>query len=78
MNIPNTLNMILEHIYQGKNNGLCNLPINENNAIKKMSFKIQFSFFHWILFKQDFILQALPQGSQDFKKKLSQLWNWEC
>jgi F420-dependent methylenetetrahydromethanopterin dehydrogenase len=39
MNIPNTLNMILKHIYQGKNNELCNLPINENNAIKKMSFK---------------------------------------
>jgi len=39
MNIPNTLNMILEHIYQGKNNGLCNLLINENKAIKKMSFK---------------------------------------
>jgi hypothetical protein len=39
MNIPNTLNMILEHIYQGKNNGFSNLPINENNAIKKMSLK---------------------------------------
>lgn len=39
MNITNTLNMILEHIYQGKNNGLCNLLINENKTIKKMSFK---------------------------------------
>jgi len=40
MNIPNTLNMILEHIYQSKNNELCNLPINEKNAIKKCHSKI--------------------------------------